>query len=282
MLGKPSSAAEIKDCKHIRTLHDTFQIGAALLSAAAGVTGVSTIPVDTSSGKQGIAIASVVLGALGVAALIGTSIETNHYISSYPADGGCPAILGLPEDISGGTGSSASTGHVATAAAGKLLVLPRIAHEVSPREEFDGTDRTTASSQPTTCKREEMTRYILQMLIPGVLAWSTACSDVRSHATAAAPPQQVADACEADCCGACGFCQTGGKPGPCGVCSACRRAGCPICDIAPRNPERSVDSNEPAGDALGGADVAMNDEGCAARATELGGEADAPMLNAQH
>jgi hypothetical protein len=43
----------------------------------------------------------------------------------------------------------------------------------------------------------------------------------------------IASACDADCCSACGLCQSGGKPGPCGVCNACRRAGCPICAAAP-------------------------------------------------
>jgi hypothetical protein len=58
-------------------------------------------------------------------------------------------------------------------------------------------------------------------------------SSTSSSTPALSIAQAIPATCDADCCGACGLCQSGGKPGPCGVCNACRRAGCPICAAVP-------------------------------------------------
>jgi hypothetical protein len=108
LVAKPTSD-QVSDCRHIRNLHDVFSISSVALVAAAGASGVATIPVGSSGGKTALAITSVILGALGALALTGVSIETNDYISDYPSQGGCPAILGAldtPTPSGSDTGST--------------------------------------------------------------------------------------------------------------------------------------------------------------------------------
>lgn len=128
----PPPRGEIEDCKHIRNLHDAFFIASAALSATSGIGGVATTSLDSPSSKKALGIVSLVLGVLGAAAATGTLVETNNYVSSYPADGGCPVILGDPQDMSAGGSAPAATGDTTTAASaeattatGRPLILPQ-------------------------------------------------------------------------------------------------------------------------------------------------------------
>jgi hypothetical protein len=90
---------------------------------------------------------------------------------------------------------------------------------------------TDAGAMVDAGRRNNMTRYLVQMFVVGMLTVSASCNEAPPGAgpSKSSSVQLTAAACDADCCAACGLCHTGGKPGPCGVCSACRRAHCPIC-----------------------------------------------------
>jgi len=100
-----------------------------------------------------------------------------------------------------------------------------------------------------------MTRHVVQVFLFGIFMLCAACHEAGpgAHVSSSSTPELlsapvlpsssapvssraqtgIAAACDADCCAACGLCQSGGRPGPCGVCNACHRARCPICAAAP-------------------------------------------------